>query len=216
MEEALKRLHAAFATDGRFVAGLLRGKARGDTATRAVLAEMLGARRVLDVGGGYGTLPMLAGVDALVLDHDQRKIARGRAAARRLHAPVRFQEADVFAIELMAEPKYDCILCIDVLHYATLDQQRALVARLVSVLAPGGKLVIRDMDADLGFRTWITALQETFSIALRLTRARKVVPRQGGDLTAQLKALGMTVTATPCHGALPFSNTLWTAAKTPC
>lgn len=214
------RLYEAFLPDGRVGAKILQGKVRHDVVYRVVLEQLSEAQSVLDVGGGKGALPLLLGLkssrlaSAVVLDWDRQKLVRGASAARRLRLPVAYQESDAFSLATSwPAATFEAITCIDLLHYADLDKQRLLVGRMVTALAPGGRLLIRDMDKDLGFRTFLTLAQEQFSLALRLTRAGKLVPRSGRDLARQLEDLGLSVAAQRCHGSMPFSNTLWIATK---
>lgn len=214
------KLYRAFLPDGRFGAEVLKGKVKHDVVYDAVLSELGRVRSILDVGGGQGALPILLGLKsadlkhAVVLDWDRSKLARGAAAARRLRVPVAFRESDAFSpATSWPSGSFDAISCIDLLHYATVERQRSLVERMVKALAPGGRLIIRDMDKDLGWRTFMTLAQERFSLTVRLTRAGKLVPRSGRDLKRQLEGLGLSVEARRCHGATPFSNTLWIAVK---
>ncbi len=216
--ELIERLYEAFRPEGRFKAEILKGKIRHDVVYAAVVAKAKPGLSVLDVGGGAGALPLLIGIAApnlkssVVLDWDAAKLARGRAAAERLCLPVKFREADVFQAA-WAPGSFDWITCIDVLHYADLSSQRHLVTRLAGCLKQGGRLLIRDMDADQRARTLLTVCQERFSLGLGLTRAKKVEPRSGTELENQLQALGLKVERLPCRGRTPFSNTLWIATK---
>jgi uncharacterized protein (DUF2062 family)/2-polyprenyl-3-methyl-5-hydroxy-6-metoxy-1,4-benzoquinol methylase len=211
-------LYRAALPDGRMQAEILRGKLRHDVAYGDVLRRISGARSLLDVGGGAGALALLARamlpelLDATVVDWDETKLEQGRRIGTRLGKSVRFDRQDVFAPTARFAPA-EAIVCLDVLHYADLASQRQLVGRLAAALPPGGRLLIRDMNADLALRTRCTVLQERMSLALRRTRASRIVPRSGGDLEAQLRAAGLAVTAEPCHGWTPFSNTLWVAVR---
>lgn len=215
---ATLELYRAALPDGRMQAEILRGKLRHDVAYGDVLRRIAGARSLLDVGGGAGGLALLARAvlpelqDATVIDWDETKLAQGRRIAARLGKSVRFERQDVFA-PTACFASAEAIACLDVLHYADLATQQQLVGRLAAALPPGGRLVLRDMNADLPLRTRCTVLQERVSLALRRTRANRIVPRSGADLEAQLRAAGLTVTAEPCHGWTPFSNTLWVAVR---
>jgi 2-polyprenyl-3-methyl-5-hydroxy-6-metoxy-1,4-benzoquinol methylase len=216
-EAAIDRFFVAALPDGRPRAELLRSKLRNDPVSRVALGALDGARSLLDVGGGVGALALAACAagdldKAVVLDWDERKLGRGRRIATRLGAPVEYHCQDVFDPQL---PRHaaDVVLCIDVLHYADLATQRRLVDQLAAGLPPGGRLVIRDMNADLPLRTACTVVEERVALMIGRTRAGKVVPRSGAELTEQLQGAGLTVDVQPCYGWFPFSNTLWVAQR---
>ena len=216
-EAAIGRFFVAALPDGRPRAELLRSKLRNDPVSRVVLGALDGARSLLDVGGGVGALALAAcatgGLDkAIVLDWDERKLERGRRIATRMGAPVEYRAQNVFDPQA-PRPAADVVLCIDVLHYADLGAQRRLVDELVASLPPGGRVVIRDMNADLELRTTCTVLQERLALMLGRTRADEIFPRSGGELTAQLRGAGLSVDVQPCYGWFPFSNTLWVARR---
>ena len=217
IEAAIDRIFEAALPDGRWHAGLMRGKLRHDPVSRVALGALDGARLLLDVGGGVGSLALAACAigdldKAAVLDWDEPKLVRGRRIATRLAMPVEYHHQDVFDSRL-PRPGADVVLCIDVLHYADLAAQRWLVGELAASLPPGGRLLIRDMDADLKLRTACTVVQERLALMVGHTRAEKIVPRSGSDLAAQLRGAGLSVYTLRCHGWLPFSNMLWIAVR---
>jgi uncharacterized protein (DUF2062 family)/2-polyprenyl-3-methyl-5-hydroxy-6-metoxy-1,4-benzoquinol methylase len=211
-----RELHRAFLPGGRMAAGFAQGKSAGDPVYRMVVDAAAGARRFIDIGGGQGLLSLLValkhGTPALVADYDERKLASGRQAAAVLGlTQVTYSNVDVFA-----EPSFpdgDLIACIDVLHYQPVDRQRILVAKMARALPPGGRLFIRDMDADHEWRTRWTLLQERFSLLFSLTIASGLYPRSGGDLVRQLQSEGLSVEVRRAWGWTPFSNTLFIARR---
>ena len=217
IEAAIDRIFEAALPDGRWQAGLMRGKLRHDPVSRVALATLDGARSLLDVGGGVGSLALAACATgdlnkAAVLDWDEPKLVRGRRIATRLASPVEYHRQDVFDPQI-PRAAADIVLCIDVLHYADLAAQRRLVDQLAANLPPGGRLLIRDMNADLKLRTACTVVQERLALMLGRTRADKIVPRSGSELAAQLRGAGLSVDTRSCYGWFPFSNTLWVARR---
>lgn len=210
-------LHRAFLPTGKIAAGFARGKSAGDPVYRMVVQLAEGARHFLDIGGGQGLLSLLVagfypGLNADVADYDERKLKSGAQAAKVLNLKnIRFRNEDVFAGSTL--PDCDLIACIDVLHYQPVEQQRALVEKMARALPAGGRLVIRDMNADHRLRTFFTVLQERFSLLFSLTIASRICPRSGRDLVAQLESHGMSVEARKAWGVTPFSNTLFVAKK---
>lgn len=212
-------LHRAFLPSGKVAAGIARSKSTSDPVYRMVVEQAAGARRLLDIGGGQGLLSLLVAlrhrIPALVVDYDERKLTQGQMAASALGLAqaerISFENFDVFKQEKF--PDCDLITCIDVLHYQPVEEQRVLVERIVRALPAGGRLIIRDMDADFTWRTRWTVLQERFSLLFSLTIANGVYPRSGRDLVSQLQRLGFSVAVRRAWSRTPFSNTLFVARK---
>lgn len=212
-----RELHRAFLPSGKVAAGFAQGKSAGDPVYRMVVEDAAGARRLLDIGGGQGLLSLLVamrhGTAALVADYDDRKLRAGQKAAEILGLPqVQYQHTDVFATDSV--PDCDLIACLDVLHYQPVERQRELVAKMARALPAGGRLFIRDMDADFLWRTRFTMLQERFSLLFSLTVATGLYPRSGRDLVDQLRSEGLLVDVRRAWGRTPFSNTLFVARRT--
>lgn len=122
---------------------------------------------VLDLGCGYGFLcymlqflsedRVITGVD---YDDDKIEVAR--------HGYMRSQRLLFYAADVMTFPlkPYDAIILSDVLHYLSPTAQEQLLVRCFKALTPGGRLIVRDGDADLKARQKGTALTEFFSVKL--------------------------------------------------
>jgi 2-polyprenyl-3-methyl-5-hydroxy-6-metoxy-1,4-benzoquinol methylase len=122
--------------------------------------------RVLEVGCGHGLfstyvtrrLPAVQ-VHGVDIDADKIAVARRSAAGDR----------PVFAVaesgELPAGP-WDAVVLVDVLYLLEEARQRALLDSAAAVLAPGGVLVVKDMDTRPGWKARLNALQETVSVRL--------------------------------------------------
>jgi phosphoethanolamine N-methyltransferase len=123
----------------------------GGPATTDDLCSRLGTSlrsgvRVLDVGSGIGGAAFHlatkygAHVTGIDLADEMVAIALDRAATRQLGDQVKFILGDVL-LTSFAEP-FDIIWSRDALMHV--PDKRALFARLYSLLAPGGKIVITD------------------------------------------------------------------------
>jgi len=122
---------------------------------------------VLDLGCGYGFLcymlqfmseeRIITGVD---YDDDKIEVAR--------HGYMRSSRMLFYAADVMTFPlkPYDVIILSDVLHYLPPQAQEQLLVRCFKALAPGGRVIVRDGDADLIDRQKGTALTEFFSVKL--------------------------------------------------
>jgi 2-polyprenyl-3-methyl-5-hydroxy-6-metoxy-1,4-benzoquinol methylase len=96
------------------------------------------------------------------VDYDEEKIEtanNGYSRSERL----KFYSADVTTFSL---DKYDSIVVSDVLHYLREDDQNSLLKRCFEALNPGGRLIVREGNADLAKRHKGTVLTEFFSVKL--------------------------------------------------
>lgn len=120
---------------------------------------------ILDLGCGYGFLSYMLqflSSERIItgVDYDEEKIdiaQNGYLKSDRLN----FICADVASFTLQT---YDVIILSDVLHYLSSAQQNDLLKRCFRALQPGGRLIVRDGDADLKQRHKGTKLTEFFSV----------------------------------------------------
>ncbi len=205
---------------GMFHSKFVAGKAKHDPVYLALLRMIPRDAAILDIGGGQGILTLLhaymgrltSNTKSLVMDWDEKKIAKGGAAAKQLKLNVSFVNADIHTYPLPDET-FDCVCCIDVLHYNKPREQDLLLKRAANVVKPGGILMIRDMDASHPWRTRFTKLQESLSLKWGFSRADKLYPRTAASLTAALEPLGFDVDVKPNWQGTLFSNVLIVATK---
>jgi uncharacterized protein len=123
--------------------------------------------RVLDLGCGYGYLPYMLhflSSDRKItgVDYDEEKIQT---------ASNNYSKSDrliFFCADITSFPMetYDVIVIADVLHYLQPAVQDKLIARCVQALDAGGKLIIREGNADLQQRHAGTRITELFSVKI--------------------------------------------------
>jgi uncharacterized protein (DUF2062 family)/SAM-dependent methyltransferase len=168
---------------------------------------------ICDLGCGRGLLAVLlgeAGAAAAVagLDWDEAGLATARAAATGL-ARLRFARID---LTTDAPPPCTAAALVDVLHYHPPEVQDALLARVAAALAPGGRLVVREADADE--RMLLSRLLEGLGVRLGWHRvAGRFHYRSAATLRARLEAAGLTVTVRPAGGFLHRANVLLVADR---
>ncbi len=191
---------------GRFAAGYVRGKLRGDPIYRALVDLVPEGSSVADLGCGDGhaaILLALRGCTVRAYDWDERKLERARAAA--LGLSVRIERADV---RQAAIDPCDVALLLDVLHYFPAPEQDAVLGRAAAALRPGGTLLVRDIDAARGWRSLLTRIEERVVTLVRFHRAARLTFRPAQDLAAVLERAGLSVEVRPMWQGTPFANVL--------
>ncbi|HEY8398791.1 MAG TPA: 1-acyl-sn-glycerol-3-phosphate acyltransferase [Flavihumibacter sp.] len=120
--------------------------------------------RILDIGCGYGFMSMMLhfrSKDRIItaLDYDEEKTSTAQ------HCYGRSEELQFAAANALDFPmnEYDAILICDVLHYLPPAAQQQLIRKALDHLSTGGKLIIREGNADYEDRHKGTVLTEFFS-----------------------------------------------------
>lgn len=168
-----------------------------------------------DIGTGRGQLPILLlelgrATSAWGVDWDADKIAaavKAAASPREDGAalPVAFHVGDARSAE---PPRADTVLLIDLLHYFTIEEQDAILARAAAAVRHGGRLLVREADTERGLRSFVTLLEERVFTALRYNHGERVRFRPARDIVARLEAAGLACEVRPAWGKTPFSNVL--------
>lgn len=205
----------------RYQSPLQRGYVRGKLATDPVYAATAALivdseLPLLDIGCGMGLLGHYLNAVGytqpyLGLDHDQRKIAAGQAAAKRagLSAVMQLQCADVAELP----PLQGHVTLLDVLHYLPAQRQVELLAAATGHLALQGRLIIRNVLRERNWRFHATRVEEFF------LRASGWIP--GGaqhypdaeSLRATLESQGLDVHIQSLRGRTPFNSYLIVACR---
>jgi len=107
--------------------------------------------RLIDLGGGTGAATSVFGEGArelVVLEPDERKVARGRAAG----APVSFVLGSAESIPFKAASFDRVVSLMSFHHFPRADDALREAAR---VLSPGGRLVVFDFDPSTPAGRWV-------------------------------------------------------------
>jgi uncharacterized protein (DUF2062 family)/SAM-dependent methyltransferase len=166
-----------------------------------------------DLGCGRGLLAVLLGeagaaAEVVGLDWDEAGLATARAAAAGL-ARLRFERAD---LTTDAPPPCTAAALLDVLHYHPPAVQDAILGRVAAALAPGGRLVVREADADE--RMLLSRFFEGLGVRLGWHQAAgRFHYRAAAALRARLEAAGLTVEVRPAGGFAHGANVLLVADR---
>lgn len=171
---------------------------------------------LMDLGCGLGLLAHALHHDGQSLDYygvdnDAPKIRRAkRAAAKAGLARTRFEVVDL----AQGLPQHSgSVAILDVLQYLSADAQRGLVDRVIAMLTPGARLVIRTglddgtrrgntsriTDRLAHFAGWMQSIPKTYPVA--------------DTLRAQLEGAGLAVSFSPLYGDTPFNNWMVVAQR---
>ena len=208
VERTLSRYRTAAASDRYYVAG----KLAFDPMFRP-MADLGELGRVLDLGCGRGQLALLLlelGLARHVtgIDSDARKIDVARSAG----PDAQFVVADLADVEL---PPADTILFIDVLHYVPLAEQDALLEAALRALSPGGRVLVRELDAQPSASSVTTRVYEWFVRKIGLNRGRATAYRPASDFIGLLERAGLRCQIQGASERTPFANVLIVAGGSP-
>jgi SAM-dependent methyltransferase len=122
--------------------------------------------RVLEVGCGHGLFSGYLArrsprLQVLGVDIDADKIAVAGAAEPVDHGRLRFAVADSGSVP---DGPWDAVVLVDVLYLLDAADQRSLLESCAKVLAPGGLLVVKDMDTRPRWKARWNAAQEALSV----------------------------------------------------
>lgn len=146
----------------------------------------------LDLGSGLALLPALLaevgeGRQAIAVEWDRSKVE----AARRVlgdNPDLRVERADAFEIEF---PTCDAVVLMDVLHYFSETLQDRLLQKACSALHPGGRLILRETEAQQGGGRAFTRGLEWFAVHCGWNRGPELHYRTRSQWLAALEALGI-------------------------
>lgn len=129
----------------------IRVRARRKLLAHLRLTIVPAGTRLLDLGGGTGAATVVFGAGArelVVLEPDERKIARGTAA----HTPVTFLRGVAESIPY-GDGRFERVVSLMSFHHFSQPERALGEAR--RLLAPGGRFVLYDFDATTRRGRWV-------------------------------------------------------------
>jgi 2-polyprenyl-3-methyl-5-hydroxy-6-metoxy-1,4-benzoquinol methylase len=201
LDAVAQRVQAAFAGAPRserlHVAGRLR---------TCPVAQIAGATpdtgTVLDFGCGHGAISLYLALDGpnrriTGVDVDSQKLVHAQGAARAVDATVEFRAVDV---GYRPSGQWDAITIIDVLYLLGEEVAMEVLDAAADALAPGGVLVVKELDVRPWWKYWPAVAQELLAVKLlRITAGGRVKLLPPERIGARLERMGLTVEQRPCH-----------------
>lgn len=176
---------------------------------------------ILEIGCGHGLFSTYLAISStgrrvLGVDIDRDKIDLARHAAGHLvsgEADVRFEHSPTG--EVPTTPGgWRAIVFADVLYLLARPAREALLAECVAALAPGGMLIVKEVDTSPKLKARLAQFQELLATrVLRITAGEDLDFPSSAELETFLRTLGLTTMAKRIdHGYLhPHCVVLGTA-----
>ena len=178
--------------------------------------------RVLDLGSGHGLLAFALSLgsqqrEIIGIDHDPERVRLAEAAALGLPVGSRpsFEVGDLKEkLWSFASGSLVGIAMIDILHYFDPASQQFLVSQAMRVLAPGGILVVREIDSDNGIKAAANRFYERLARGIGFTRSAgpKLSFRGAGGWISLLRSSGFKVRSERC-GPPFFADVLFVGQR---
>lgn len=166
--------------------------------------------RLLDIGAGHGTFARLAAEErareVIALEPDLRK-----ALLPFRHPRIRFAAGFADAVR----GPFDAISLFDVAYRIPLAERDALYRRAFELLAPGGVLLLKELDPAARLKFGWARVQEILSDRLLgITLGEGFHYETRAEVAARLEAIGFReVRAERIDRFYPHSHVLYTARK---
>jgi 2-polyprenyl-3-methyl-5-hydroxy-6-metoxy-1,4-benzoquinol methylase len=160
------------------------------------------AGRVLDFGCGHGAVALYLAFTSSAreitgVDVDGDKLIQARAAADAAGLPIRFEQVEP---NYRPAGEWDAITIIDVLYLLGEDAALDVVDAAAKALAPGGVLLLKEIDVRPRWKFWLAAGQEVLATKLlRITKGSRVRFLSPAQFEQRLVAAGLSVEHRSLH-----------------
>ena len=210
-----QRVKAAYAGAPRrerwHVAGRLRS-----CPVAAVAAATPSAGRVLDFGCGHGAVALYLAVTSADrritgVDVDGGKLLHARAAADAARLPIEFEQVGA---SYRPTGQWNAITVVDVLYLLGEAAALDVLDHAAAALAPGGVLVIKEIDVRPRWKFRLATAQEVLATKLlHITEGSGVRFVPPTKIAERLRATGLQVEHRPLHRGRMHPHHLVVARK---
>ena len=157
----------------------------------AIASALPDTGRVLEIGCGHGLFSVYAALGSSAravhgVDIDRDKIAVARMVADRVAGDLEFDLAPSGSI---APGPWDAIVVVDMLYLLPAAQQRRLLTEAAGELAPGGRLVIKEMGRTPRWKAAWNTTQETLAVSVLGITERASAPGGPSPATGRRRTL---------------------------
>jgi 2-polyprenyl-3-methyl-5-hydroxy-6-metoxy-1,4-benzoquinol methylase len=169
---------------------------------------------VLDIGCGFGLFSLYyasTGPGRLVrgIDLNPRRIGMARRAARRLGLEnVVYEELD--ARHFKGDSPVSAAYMLDIVHHLPDDAVPSLLRELHRAIAPGGLLMVKDVDTRPAPKRWFT-----WALDKLMNPRAPVRYWSSEELTGALGDVGFTVRHHLMVDVLPYPHILYVCTRRP-
>lgn len=186
----------------------------------AIAAEIPQAGRVLDLGCGHGFLSLYLAADGpertvCGVDVDAAKIAEAKRAAADGGGFEHVSFTEVPADwRPPAEPPWDAIVVNDVLYLLGEPGALALLGAAAAAIAPGGRLVVKEIDTKPWWKYRLAIAQELAATRLaKVTAGDHVAFCSPASIVATMEAAGLTVRERRVDRGYPHPHHLFVGSR---
>jgi 2-polyprenyl-3-methyl-5-hydroxy-6-metoxy-1,4-benzoquinol methylase len=168
--------------------------------------------RILDLGCGFGLFSLYFGVTGperriVGVDRDARRIDRARTSAARLGiANVEYRADDALAFD--SESRFDAVYALDLLHHLPSAAVPAFLARCRDRLAPGGVLLLKEVEDRPAWKRWFT-----LALDRAMVGGEPIRYWPAPEMVALLESLQLRVVRHRMRDVLPYPHILYVARR---
>ena len=172
------------------------------------------AGKILDLGCGHGLLAKAIALsnsryEVSAFDHDENRICLAQTAAANI-SNLRFAVTGM----RFPEAKFEGITLIDVMHYFAPKTQKEILEQAYGSLTPGGRLLVREVEPEAGFISYLNRFYEKIATSTGFTRSnqQELHFRNTTEWERLLREIGFNVKSQPCSSFL-FSDILFVCER---
>ena len=165
--------------------------------------------RIVDLGCGYGYFSNVLAVtsirrEVLGVDLDANRIEKARRSIGK-RSGINFLQQEISGWSI---PTCEGIAMVDLLHYFPSPVQDELLDRCYCSLAPGGKLLLREVDVRPRLKFWFNYLHEWLLTRINFTQSntRGLFFRSSEEISRVLRYLGFVIALVKEEKITPYSD----------